>query len=94
MPAHLSTGGQVVVDGEGYFRLLPPDDAVGQREVHEEGLKGPQLRPGSHAQPTLLRQTNRLRHPGGDGIRDDQLELSFPCDITERQRRTYEKMIL
>lgn len=43
--AYLSAGWEVVVDSEGYFGLLPSDQAVGQREVNKEGLEGAKLRP-------------------------------------------------
>lgn len=79
--AHLCAGGQVVVHGKRYFGLLPTDHAVRQSEIHEEGLKRPQLHPWRQAQPLLLRQANGLGHPGGDGIGDVQSQLGFSCVI-------------
>ena len=51
--------------------MLPPDDGVGQAELQEEGLEDREVFTRRQAE-TLRGQTERLRLPGGDGVRDSE----------------------
>ena len=63
--------GQVVEGGCLQFKVLPPDDGVGQAELEEEGLEDGELFTRSQAK-TLRGQTESLRLPGCDGVRDSE----------------------
>lgn len=72
MHTHLCARGKVVIHSQWDFGLFTTDDAVWQGEVDEEGLECAQLCHLSQAQTFFRRQTDSLRHPCGDGIRDVQ----------------------
>ena len=84
--------GQVVEDGCLQFKVLPPDDGVGQAELEEEGLEDGELFTRSQTK-TLRGQTESLRLPGGDGVWDSEgnilcSRLSGSSD-TQRHTDTY-----
>lgn len=83
--SYLWAGGQVVVDCERNFGLLPSDQAVGQREVNKEVLEGAKLAPAGQAQALLLRQGHGFRHPRGDGIWHVQSQLGLPALRTAKK---------
>ena len=60
---------QVVEGGCLQFKVLPPDDGIGQTELEEEGLEDLELFTRSQAK-TMRGKTESLRLPGGDGVWD------------------------
>lgn len=67
--------------------MLPSDDGVGQGELEEEGLEDGDLFTRSQAK-TLRGQTESLRLPGGDGVRDSEghVRLSRLSGSTDTHR--------
>lgn len=83
------TTGQVVEGGRFQFKVLPPDDGVGQSELKEEGLEDPDFFTWCQTK-SLLGQTESLRLPGGDGVwySEGHVLCSSLSGSTDTQRHT------
>lgn len=57
---------------------LPPDDRVGQRQAHKEGLEGSEASVGSQAK-THWGSTERPCSPLSDGVWDSLVNIHFSC---------------
>ncbi len=68
--------GQIVEDSGLQLKDLPTDDGVRQRELQEEGLENCELSRRSQTQ-TFGGQTEGLRLPRGDGVRNRDRNLSW-----------------
>jgi len=75
LKSHHDALGQITEDGGLQLKDLPTDDGVRQRELQEEGLENCQLSRRSETQ-TFRGQTEDLRLPRGDGVRNRDRNLS------------------
>ena len=72
---------------------LPPDDRVGQRQAHKEGLEGSEASVGSQAK-THWGSTERPCSPLGEGGRDSLFNIHFSCMSGRGEKGTIKSMYI